>query len=363
MARVVGIDPGTVSFDLFGWEEGEVFLDASIPSRQVAEDPEGILALLEEGGPLDYIAGPSGYGLPLVSVREVGEREMFLMTLVEAEERKEIPVLAGMERMINLSRERELPLFFTTAVIHMTTVPPWRKVNRIDMGTTDKLNCAILAIYDQARQYNIPYGETSFVLAEVGGAYTTVVAVQGGQVVDGIGGSVGAPGFRSPGALDGELAYLLGQVTKGTLFKGGALDVAGDAELTPAEFAARLQGGDGRVREAWEMLVEGVAKFVAAELTLVPGAREIILSGRQCREPLLLQDLEERLRLLAPVRRVTSLAAEAKEAAQGAALLAAGLVGGETAPLVENLRIREAAGTVLDYICPWGKELKGRFGI
>ena len=63
--------------------------------------------------------------------------------------------------------------------------------------------------------------------------------------MDGIGGSVGAPGFRSPGALDGELAYLLGQVTKGTLFKGGALDVAGDAELTPAEFAARLQGGMG----------------------------------------------------------------------------------------------------------------------
>ena len=95
MARVVGIDPGTVSFDLFGWEEGEVFLDASIPSRQVAEDPEGILALLEEGGPLDYIAGPSGYGLPLVSVREVGEREMFLMTLVEAEEREGNPRPGG----------------------------------------------------------------------------------------------------------------------------------------------------------------------------------------------------------------------------------------------------------------------------
>ena len=39
---------------------------------------------------------------------------------------------------------------------------------------------------------------------------------------------------------------------------------------------------------------------------------------------------------------------DAKQGAQGAALLADGLAGGRHAPLVERLRIREASGSVLD---------------
>ena len=51
-----------------------------------------------------------------------------------------------------------------------------------------------------------------------------------------------------------------------------------------------------------------------------------------------------------PVRRVAGLARTAKEAAQGAALIADALLGGEFAELVEIMRLREARGTVLDYI-------------
>jgi predicted butyrate kinase (DUF1464 family) len=40
----------------------------------------------------------------------------------------------------------------------------------------------------------------------------------------------------------------------------------------------------------------------------------------------------------------------AKQAAQGAALLADGLAGGRSAPIVEALRIRDARGTVLDHL-------------
>ena len=51
-----------------------------------------------------------------------------------------------------------------------------------------------------------------------------------------------------------------------------------------------------------------------------------------------------------PVHVLTGFAAVAKPAAQGAALIADGLAGGASAPLVDALRIREASGTVLDHL-------------
>src|SRR5260370_37266121 len=65
MPRVIGIDPGTVSIDLCGLDDGRVFLDRSVPTADALADPAGFVALLEHAGPLDLIAGPSGYGLPL----------------------------------------------------------------------------------------------------------------------------------------------------------------------------------------------------------------------------------------------------------------------------------------------------------
>jgi predicted butyrate kinase (DUF1464 family) len=47
---------------------------------------------------------------------------------------------------------------------------------------------------------------------------------------------------------------------------------------------------------------------------------------------------------------LTGFAAVAKQAAQGAALLADGLTGGRSAALVDRLGIREASGTVLDQL-------------
>ena len=63
------------------------------------------------------------------------------------------------------------------------------------------------------------------ILLELGGAFTAALAIDGGQIVDGMGGSSGPLGVRAAGALDGELAYLLGPaLRKDTLYSGGALD-------------------------------------------------------------------------------------------------------------------------------------------
>jgi predicted butyrate kinase (DUF1464 family) len=149
--------------------------------------------------------------------------------------------------------------------------------------------------------------------------------------------------------MDAELAYLLGTFHKEVLFTGGAAYMAGRPEITPEEFAD-LAEKDERARMAWEAIMEGVVKSVAAELVTIPRPREILISGRLCRTDKIRQELIRRLSAFGPVRRVEGFARVAKEAAQGAAIIADGLAGGRYAGLVDTMNIRGAAGTVLDHL-------------
>ena len=45
--RVIGIDPGTVSIDLCGLDDGRVFLDRSLPTAEALADPALLAGLLE----------------------------------------------------------------------------------------------------------------------------------------------------------------------------------------------------------------------------------------------------------------------------------------------------------------------------
>ena len=161
--------------------------------------------------------------------------------------------------MVELLRARGLPAVLLPGVVHLDTVPAHRKVNRVDMGTADKLCVAALGVRDQGRRLGLPPEETAFVLLELGGFFTAALAVEHGRIVDGIGGSAGGLGYRALGALDGEVAYALGRVKKSTLFTGGAAFVAGAPDLPPEELrprraraagATRLGGPDRGGREA-----------------------------------------------------------------------------------------------------------------
>jgi predicted butyrate kinase (DUF1464 family) len=81
-----------------------------------------------------------------------------------------------------------------------------------------------------------------------------------------------------------------------------------------------------------------------------PAPREFVLAGRLAHVPAVREALAERLGRLAPTRLLEGLAHKTKEGAQGAALIADGLAGGARRDLVETLGIREARGTVLDYL-------------
>ena len=48
MPRVIGIDPGTVSIDACGLENGRLFLDESLPTREALANPTRLVTWLEQ---------------------------------------------------------------------------------------------------------------------------------------------------------------------------------------------------------------------------------------------------------------------------------------------------------------------------
>jgi len=347
MLRVIGIDPGTLSFDLCGLDSGRLFLDRSIPTADALADPALLLELLESLAPLDLVVGPSGYGLPVTRAQDLTDTDIRLACLAAS---GELGGIGGLSSLLRAFARSSLPVVLTPGVVHLASVPPHRKINRVDMGTADKVAATALALSEQMKKRGASAHEVSFVLLELGGAFTAAIAVEGGRIVDGLGGSSGPLGIRASGALDSEVAFLAGAVTKDMVFAGGALEVAG----TPGGAAESLVAAETpAARLAWDAYLEGATKAVATLAVSVPGVRDVVLSGRMAGVAGVREQLASRLGAVlrgGSVDVLAGFATVAKHAAQGAALLADGLAGGQAALLVERLGIRDARGTLLDHL-------------
>jgi predicted butyrate kinase (DUF1464 family) len=351
MPRVAGIDPGTVSFDLCVLQDGAPVVEQVFETGSLSEDSAPLLDALAHHGPYDLIYGPSGYGLPLVAAADVGERQLAEMVLVRRDEASADTGVAGMRSLLRALARSGLPVVFGPGAIHLPSIPRHRKYNRIDLGTADKVCAAAYAIVDQSARREIALRETALMLIELGGAFTAVLAIANGQIVDGFGGSSGPLGVRAAGALDGEVAYLLGAaLRKNTLFTGGALDPTGAEDLTDL---AALWSSPAHA-EGWTALLEAVAKAVRGLVVSVPAPHEIVVSGRLAHLPEMVAEIAGLLSNVARVR--TLVPGHASAAAHGAALLADGLAGGSNADLTRVLRLRECGGTSLDHLRVAGAE-------
>jgi predicted butyrate kinase (DUF1464 family) len=348
--RVIGIDPGTGSFDFFGMEDGKTIIDTTIPVPDIAQNPHILLDTVKNLMPLDMIVGPSGYGLPPTPIKDLTERDLTSMVPDD----KSIPLYDGIRMVLRLMQKEGFPVWFTPGVIHLPTVPVYRKANKLDMGTADKVCCTALAIRSQAKSLDLDPASTSFILVEVGFAFTSVIAVENGQIVDGLGGTSGGPGFITMGNMDAELAVRLGDFPGVVLFSGGANALSGRADLTPEEMAEQPE----KYADSWNTVLESVLKSVGAMTIAVEEPREILLSGRLTRIPKIAEALEAKLSRFGKVGRVTRGAHTAKEAAEGSYIIGEGLMGGKYKGIVDAMKLRNASGTMYDYIYLKGAEVE-----
>lgn len=340
--KAIGVDPGTGSFDFFGMDEQTVIIDTSVPVAAIAENAMVLLNTIRNVLPLDVIVGPSGYGIPVTPIKDMGERELNLMVPDD----KSVPLYDGIRKVLRLMKSEGLPVYFTPGVIHLPTVPSYRKANKMDMGTADKVCCVALAIKDQAEYHGIPYHKTSFILAEIGYAFTAVMAVDDGKIIDGLGGTSGGPGFITLGGMDSELAVRLGDFPGVVLFSGGAKDASGKDDLTPEEMVKDPH----RFSASWNMMIESTLKSIAAMAVVVDKPREILISGRLSRITEFVETLKTRLAKFGKVRIVGRKAKIAKEAAEGAFIIGEGLEGGKYEGIVDVLQLKQAKGSMFDYI-------------
>jgi predicted butyrate kinase (DUF1464 family) len=326
MHRVAGCDPGTSSLDILALDDNGVVGQVRIEPDELRADPTLPVQWLRETGPFDLIAGPSGYGLPLVRAADCTDAQLDLVSLVRPDERGAAKGVGNFSAVARAFRDSGLPVVFLPGVIHLPTVPAHRKLNKIDLGTPDKLCVAALAL----AQHD---SDEPACVVEFGTAFTAIVVLKGRQIVDGLGGTSGAIGPKSAGAWDGEAAYLLSPLAKADLFRGGVAD------------APDRDTGKQAFRESFIKAVFGLLN--------VHDFQDVYYGGRllQTDSDLVQQALGELPTSYFRLRYAGDLpGAWVKHAAQGAALVANGLAGGAFAKLVDSLRLREASGTVLDWL-------------
>ncbi len=337
--KVIGIDPGTKGFSLFGIDDDKVFVDEMLSTEEIAKDANKLVSALEQKLPVDAIIGPSGYGIPVTHIKDSKESDLELMLPKESE----VSVNEAIRSFYYSGKEKGLPVYYTPGVIHLPTVPKYRKANRMDMGTADKLCCAVLALEQYSQHHKKPYSECSFIFLEVGYGFTASLGIQNGKVIDAVGGTSGFPGFLSPGAIDSELAIRIPKEPQDILFTGGAQSWNGGVTLE------ELVEKPTSYPEVWNTLIEGVIKDVAIVSTTTE-AQEIIISGRLSRIPQIREELTNRLSSYGKVVPLEKRAKEASEGAEGAAMIGIGLLGGKYKELVETLELLNARGTMYDYI-------------
>ena len=359
--RALGIDPGTRSFDLVVIEKDHVVWEDSIDTVTVAERPESLVEAVEAAGTVDIIAGPSGYGVPVTFNQDIVDPYRFaleVLLLTREEDLRRgielgelgIRVYEAITKVVVELWRRNLPVCYIPSCILLPTIPSHRKVNKLDMGTADKMAVTMLGVFDQSSRYNVDYGEVSFILVELGFGYNAAIAVHKGMIIDSLGGTLIQTGFLTMGSIDGEIAVMGREWIRSDVFHGGVADICG--ALSMEDVLNRYDEGEESSVLAVESMLESIEKSVRSLTSTVENPKEIILSGRYSRNPKFRKLVQERLCKIAPVRNLGILrgARITKEAAQGYAMVGEGISGGVFSGLVRHMRITDAYGTVLNWV-------------
>ena len=134
----VGIDPGSETYAFaFVDEIGNLVKYFEIPTDLIEKDAVKISKMIADYRPV-AIALPSGHGLPFYKIKDINNKEIFLLTLKD-------PNAKGPLRDFLIASKQYLATYnsFTIpSVIELESVSIDKKNNIIDKGTADKVASA-----------------------------------------------------------------------------------------------------------------------------------------------------------------------------------------------------------------------------
>jgi predicted butyrate kinase (DUF1464 family) len=250
------------------------------------------------------------------------------MSLVLPRDRQRESGVVGFRAWVRAFVRTHQPIVFLPGGFHLPTIPPHRKVNSVDLGTPDKICVAALALWYEYR-YTGGLDRSTFAVVEVGTAFSAILVVDKGRLVDASAGTRGPIGIMSQGSWDGEVAYWRGPLAKNDLFRGGVSDLG--------------EHGHAAFRES-------LVKHLAALKAVTP-FEWIYVSGRGLALPGIAASVHEATARFGRTIDLPNLPfARVKHAAQGSAILADALSGGRFAALAESLELTSAAGSIWDVL-------------
>ena len=336
MPRVIGIDPGTSAWGFYGIEVKEstptkfdVFLDMEFETKNWEKVRRQLQEIVEME--VDLIVGPSAYGTPFKLLEQLTDDERALM-LLNTKHRH-----VGVSDALSILEESGSHVVLLPGVKHLPTVPTFRKFNRIDMGTADKVAAvAYTVVYLTKKITTEELKWPSFIHCELGFGFNSFISVSKGKIKDGIGGSYSHLGYSSGGALDSELAYLLGRIPKKIIFRGGVRFLENKLRLN----------SDPRILE--DAFFEAVLKDIAAANISVPECSNIILSGRRAAEGSVHRRLSEHFPDWDII--VLEKPGIASVASVGSAYLGFGYLETIFSDVFNRMEIADSSGSVLDFL-------------
>ena len=307
---------------------------AGRPADAVA-DPDGLAREIAASGPLDMVVGPSGYGLPVSPAATVSDDDLRLAFLSRPGDPGGI---GGIGRLARSLGQSGLPMVFIPGIVHLDTVPRHRKLNRVDLGTADKVSATALAIAEQSKRRGRRLGRC---LADPGRA--------GGRLYRRHRGASRADRRRGGRHGRSNRVALFRGVGRRGRFSRRRSDEGGPLSGWSRDGLGERSGGarDGdrgvcrRHRREWSR--SSCVRRRMPTRSCCPAAGPQIQkscagSPRDSRGP-------------RQVRPLAGFASVAKEGAQGAALIADGLAGGTHRDLVERLRLRKRGGNAFSTTC------------
>ncbi|MEM1607820.1 MAG: DUF1464 family protein, partial [Ignisphaera sp.] len=249
---------------------------------------------------------------------------------------------------------------FIPSITLLPTIPVHRKINKVDMGTADKLAATFIAVYTLAQERGIPYNNVNALVVELGYGYNAVIAVKEGRIVDAVGGTIASTGTLTGGALDLEIAAHVSSWSRWDVFYGGIFHIGRTYDLNV--FARAYEKSEEPLASLFLAYIEGVVKDIYRMLAVEKKVDTIVLTGRHSKIPLVQKLLREYIpdAEIIPSKQLRG-ASTSKEAGQGYAAIGEGAVGGIFNELVRHMGIDRACGTVVDYVYhPRAEEFRRR---
>jgi len=342
----IGIDAGTSKWAVSVLEEyrekgktkTEFKFETTILTKEVKKDMGALLNLIQDFNP-DCIVFPSGYGLPLKKISELDDNDLFKISLKKESEKESI----GIRKFLSEAKKRKFNGYVIPSVKQLPTVENFKKINVIDLGTSDKL-CSVIYALSLSKNFKTE----NFILAEIGYGFNAFIKIYGGKICDGIGGTIASSGFLAHGKTDKEII----NNRKVEKFSGGVLSIL-KKKISPQEFFKNYKNFKNR-ELAHLYFMDGLIKDISALSD--PKISKIYLCGKISVfvEGEIKEGLERKSGRIFEVENIEKNESNAcihwSSAGRGGAILANGICGGKFKNLTDWMEIKDARGDIFDYI-------------